>query len=86
MAAALIFEFLCAASLVFMICVLIALLRDGKRKSQCRVVHLMSRYPASEGAAVGGSEGPVFSRSNVDSGLRLKVIFGSRGHTSRKVG
>jgi hypothetical protein len=73
-----IFELLCLTSLVFMICFLIALFRDGRTKSRCHVVHLKSRYTGSEGAA--------FMRSNPDSRDRFKLIAGGRDRLSRKVG
>ena len=68
MAAAMTFELLCVASVVFMICFLIALLRDGKKTSRRHVLHLISPHPESEAA--------VLRTSNADSRLRLKVIVG----------
>ena len=79
MATALIFELLCAASLVFMICFLTALLRDGKTKTRCHVVHLISPHAESGAAAL--------RRSNAASRLRFEVIVGGLSRRStRRVG
>lgn len=48
MAATLIFESLCLASIIFMIRFLIALSRDGRTTSRCHVVHLTPRHPETE--------------------------------------
>lgn len=77
MAATLIFELLCVASAVFMICFLIALFRDGKRKTRCQVVHITSPHPETDGAIRASSAG---------SRRRFKVIAGGLDRISRKVG
>ena len=85
--AALVFELLCVAGVVFMIGFLIALSRDGRTKSQRHVVYLTSWRTETDGNSVRlASAAGAASRSGADSRLRFKVIAGKGEHPFRRVG
>jgi hypothetical protein len=87
MAAALIFELLCVAGVVFMIRFLIALSGDGRTKSQGHVACLTSWRTETDGDSVRlASAAGAASRSDANSRLWFKVIAGRGERPFRRVG
>ena len=86
MTATLIMAVLCVAGVLFMIRFLVALCRESKRKSPCRIVHLSSRRTQTENDAFSLIPGAGSGRSDTHCRSRLKVIPGGTAPPARRVG
>jgi hypothetical protein len=86
MIATLIMAALCVAGVLFMIRFLVALFRESKPKSPCRVVHLSSRHPQTESDGFDLITGAGSGRSETARRPRLEVIAGGTKPPARRVG
>lgn len=86
MTATLIMEVLCVAGVLFMIRFLVALFRESKPVSRCRVVHLSSRRTQTENDAFGLIPEAGSGRSDTARRPRFKVIAGGGKSPVRRVG
>ena len=87
MAVTLIFGLLCVAGAIFMIRFLIALSRDGRANSPCRVVYLTPGHMEAESdSSRCATVARTALRSDTNSRRRFKVIAGRDEWPFRRVG
>ncbi len=88
MTATLIMEVLCVAGVLFMIRFLVALFREGKTKSPCRVVYLSSWPTPSENGVLhlASEPGARSERRATPHQTRFQVIVGGTNPPVRRVG
>jgi len=86
MTATLIMEVLCVAGVLFMLRFLVALSRDGKAKSPCRVVYLLSPRTQTDNRAFGLIPEAGSERSDTHRRSRFEVIAGGTAPPARRAG
>jgi hypothetical protein len=86
MTATLVFEVMCVAGVLFMIRFLVALFRESRRKSSCRIVYLSSRRTQTRNDAFSLIPTAGSGRSANLRRSRFEVIAGGTKPPARRVG